>query len=104
MSAIRRIFGGLLIRVECLPLQETDGNDFAGHRRRDFGISPIGFSGVYRRRRFLHLRRERSDLSESDIVIGPGDVTVASGDNAFLKEFLVAGPLPFGERKLRLFH
>ena len=93
----------LLVGVERLPLQKTDGNYFAAHRRRDFGITQIGFTGVYRRRRFLHLRRERGDVGESDIVGGPGDVTVIGGDQLVRKEIVVAIPLQFGKNKLRLF-
>ena len=86
-----------------LSLQHGDGDHFAGHRRRDLGIPQIGFSGVYRRRGLLHLRRERVDVGGSDIEIGTGDVTVVLGDHGLRVEHLVSVAQHFGERQLRLF-
>ena len=80
MSAIRRIFGACWFALIVCPSRVADGNDFAGHGRRDFRIPQIGFGGVYRRRSLLHLRRERRDVGGSNIEVRLCDVTVAGGD------------------------
>lgn len=66
--------------AERLAFQQSDGNDFTRHGRRDSGIAQIGFARVHGCVGLLHLRRERGDVGESGSVAGAGYVMVAGGE------------------------